>query len=114
MQDTLQPKADQIAEEGIKPAGKAAKDAVKQAQDQIPDPDQSRKVAEEQVSKVAKPAAQAVKDNAQPAADKVPFSFPANLRTPKSHALKTLPSLVRRHFHRSNAPKTDGPFPGPQ
>ncbi len=70
-QDTLQPKADQVAEEGIKPAGKAAKDAVQKAQDQIPEPETSRKVAEENVSKAAKPAAQAVKDNAQPLADKV-------------------------------------------
>ena len=74
MQDTLQPKANQVAEEGIKPAGKATKDAVLKAQDQIPDPEQSKKVAEEQVSRAAKPAAQAVKDNAQPLADKVhPF-----------------------------------------
>lgn len=70
-QDTLQPKADQLAEEGIKPAGKATKDAVQQAQDQIPDPETSKRIAEEQVGSVAKPAAQAVKDNAQPVADKV-------------------------------------------
>ena len=75
VQDTLQPKADQAAEEGIKPAGKATKEAVQKAQDQIPEPETSRKVAEENVSKAAKPAAQAVKDNAQPLADKVCSSF---------------------------------------
>jgi len=44
---------------------------VQQAQDQIPQPGTSKKVAEEQVGKAAKPAAQAVKDNAQPLANKV-------------------------------------------
>lgn len=43
---------------------------MQKAQDQIPEPETSRKVAEENVSKAAKPAAQAVKDNAQPLADK--------------------------------------------
>ena len=71
MQDALQPRADQLAEEGIKPAGKQAKEAVQKAQDQIPEPGVSKRVAEEQVGKAAKPAAQAVKDNAQPLADKV-------------------------------------------
>lgn len=71
LQDALQPKADQVAEEGIKPAGKSTKEAVQKAQDQIPQPDDSKRIAEEQVSKAAKPAAQAVKDNAQPLADKV-------------------------------------------
>lgn len=81
-QDTLQPKADQAAEEGIKPAGKATKDAVQKAQDQIPEPETSRKVAEENVSKAAKPAAQAVKDNAQPLADKACLCL---LHTTSSH-----------------------------
>ena len=71
MQDTLQPKADQLAEEGVKPAGKHAKDAVEKAQEKIPQPEDSKAVAEEQVGKAAKPAADAVKKNARPMADKV-------------------------------------------
>ena len=71
MQDTLQPKADQIAEEGIKPAGKHAKGAVEEAQKKIPKPEDSKAIAEEQVGKAAKPAADAVKENARPVADKV-------------------------------------------
>ena len=54
----------------MKPGGKAAKDAVQQAQDQIPDSETSKKVATDNVGPAASQAADAVKKNADPLADK--------------------------------------------
>lgn len=72
-QDALKPHAESLAEDQIKPAGAKAKDKVKEAQDKIPQPDESRKVAEEKVGQASKQAAEAVKKNADPAAQKVPL-----------------------------------------
>ena len=67
----MRPHAESLTEEHIKPAGKAAKDAVQQAQEQIPQPDESEKIATDNVGPAAKKAADAVKKNADPAAQKV-------------------------------------------
>lgn len=67
----MKPHAESLAEDKIKPAGSAAKDAVKQAQDKIPQPDESKKLAEDNVGQASRQAAEAVKKNADPTADKV-------------------------------------------
>ena len=81
----------QAVEQGIKPGQEAAKDALKQAKEQIPEPqaakDQVRSVAEDAV----KPAAQAVKDNARPTAEKIESQ---GIR-PAQKAAEALPDKVK-------------------
>ena len=81
----------QAVEQGIKPGQETAKDALKQAKEQIPEPqaakDQVRSMAEDAV----KPAAQTVKDNARPIAEKIESQ---GIR-PAQEAAEALPDKVK-------------------
>ena len=81
----------QTVEEGIKPGQKAAKDALKQTKDKIPEPEEARKQARSYADSAAQSTAKAVKDNARPTADQIE----KEAIRPAQQAAEALPGQVK-------------------
>lgn len=81
----------QTVEEGIKPGHKAAKDALKQTKDRIPEPEEARKQARDYTENAAQATAKTVKDNARPTADQIE----KEAIRPAQKAAEALPDQVK-------------------
>lgn len=78
-------------DEGIKPGHKAAKDALKQTKESIPEPEQARSQAREYTGSAAASTAKTVKDNARPTADRIE----KEAIRPAQQAAEALPDQVK-------------------